>query len=170
MNNNWLNYFTQLEYRKIKSMDDMLEKAKLIVDKVFDGAKDKGGFLYVGHLYAVSEKGKTIEEKIVGLLHEIVEDTEITKDDLEDIHFSDDIIEAVLLVTRDRENNETYPEFIDRIINSNNLTALNVKRYDMEDKMDFSRISNPSEKDYKRDEEKYAPQYKKIMNAIERRK
>lgn len=170
MNNNWLNYFTQLEYRKIKSMDDMLEKAKIIVDRVFDRRKDIGGFPYTEHLYKVSEKGKTIEEKIVGLLHDIVEDTEITREDLEDINFSDDIIDAVLLVTRDRENNETYPEFIDRIINSNNLTALNVKRYDMENNMDLSRIPNPREEDYKRNEKKYAPQYKKIMSAIERRK
>lgn len=68
------------------------------------------------------------------------------------------------------KNKETYPEFIDRIINRNNLTALHVKRYDMENNMDLSRIPNPKEEDYKRNKEKYAPQYKKIVNAIERRK
>lgn len=169
MSNNWLYYLDQEEYRAIKSIDDMLEKAKLIVDRVFDGVLDKGGFPYTNHLYAVSEKGKTIEEKIVGLLHDVVEDTVITQYDLEEINFSDDIIEAVLLVTRDKKK-ETYPQFIDRIINSNNSTALNVKRYDMENNMDLSRISNPTEEDYKRNNEKYAPQYKKIINVIERRK
>lgn len=54
MNNNWLNYFTELEYRKINSMDDMVEKAKIIIDRV----KDKGGFPYTEHLYRVSEKGR----------------------------------------------------------------------------------------------------------------
>lgn len=58
MNNNWLNYFTELEYRKIKSMDDMVEKAKIIIDRVFDRVKDKGGFPYTEHLYRVSEKGR----------------------------------------------------------------------------------------------------------------
>lgn len=170
MNNNWSKYYNREEYEGIKSLDDMLVKAKLIIESVFYGVLDKGGNPYIDHLYAVSEKGKTIVEKTVGLLHDIIEDTIITKQDLEDIGFSNEVVEAVLLVTKDRENGETYPEFIDRIINSNNLTALNVKRYDMENNMDLSRISNPTEKDYKRNEQKYQPQYKKIMSTIERRK
>lgn len=164
-----LNYFTEAEFRKIKLMDSMLEKTKLIVDRVFDGVEDKGGFPYTGHLYAVSEKGKTHLEKIVGLLHDIIEDTKITKYDLEEVNFSDEIIETILIVTRNKKK-ETYPRYITRIINSNNLTALNVKRYDMEHNMDLSRIPNPTEEDYKRNEEKYEPQYKRIINAIKERK
>ena len=167
---NFINYFTYDEYRKLKVMDDMYEKAKIIVDRVFKDVKDKGGYPYTNHLYSVSEAVDTIEKKIVGLLHDIVEDTDITLDDLLDIRFSDEIVEAVDLVTKRKSEGESYPEFIDRIIDSNNIIALDVKRADIENNMDLSRIDNPTEKDYERNEKKYKPQYKKLIKVREGRK
>lgn len=167
--NNFLNYFTKEEYRKIKTNDDMYEKASIIVERVFKDVKDKGGFPYINHLRYVSDHVDVMDGKIVGLLHDIVEDTEIEFMDLEEIGFSDDIIEALELVTK-RKGEETYPKFIDRIINSNNLIALKVKLADMENNMDLSRIPNPTEKDYQRNEKKYKPQYKRLVKELERRK
>ena len=166
--NNFKNYFTETEYKKLKSIDDMYEKAIIIIERVFSGIKDKGVSPYINHLYMVSGSVNTIEKKTVGFLHDIVEDTIIELDDLKDLGFTDEIVEAIDLVTK--KEGETYPEFIDRIINSNNMIALNVKRADMENNMDLSRIANPTAKDYERNEKKYKPQYKKIIKAIERRK
>lgn len=55
----------------------------------------------------LSDKEKTIVEKN-GLLHDVIEDMIVTKEDLEDIGFSDEVVEAVLLVTKNRENTEPY--------------------------------------------------------------
>ena len=124
--NNFLKYFDRTEYEEVKRIDDMYLKAKIIIKRVFRDILDKGGHSYLNHLYYVSDCSNTIEEKITGLLHDIIEDTDISKEDLIDIHCSDDIIEAVSILTR-RKERESYNEYIDRIINSNNLLALNVK-------------------------------------------
>lgn len=64
----------------------MFEKAKLIIDRVFNGIKGKGEFPYTRYLYVVSEMGKTHLEKIVSLLQDIIEDTKITKYNLEEVN------------------------------------------------------------------------------------
>ncbi len=168
--NNFRNYFTETEYLKLKNMKNLYKKAIIIIEIVFEGVKDKGGYPYTNHLYSVAESVDTIEKKIVGLLHDIVEDTDIELDDLKDIGFTDEIVDVIDIVTKRKSQGETYPEFIDRIINSNNQIALEVKRADMENNMDLSRIANPTAKDYERNEKKYKPQYKKIIKEIERRK
>lgn len=152
-----------IDIKKIQKLS-MYEKARSIVNEVFKEKKDKGGNPYITHLYTVSNNLDTIEEKTVGLLHDIIEDTEITYKDLEEVGFPKKILEVLELVTR--KSNETYDEFINRIIKSNNLTALKVKQKDMENNMDLSRIKNPKEIDKKRIEEKYKPQYKKIINKL----
>ncbi|MCI8347396.1 MAG: GTP pyrophosphokinase [Bacilli bacterium] len=167
--NNLLNYFTKAELIKVKAMDDMFEKAKIIVTRVFQDKKDKGGNPYINHLYYVSENVETITEKIVGLLHDIIEDTEVTKDDLEEVNFSDEVVEAISIITRNKDK-ENYEGYIDRIITSNNLIVLHVKKADMENNMDLSRIPSPIDKDYKRNKEKYVPQYRRIISTIEGRK
>lgn len=166
--NHFLNYFTKTEYRRLKTTDDMYEKAQKIVEKTFQGKLDKGGKSYIQHLYFVSDHVDTTEEKIVGLLHGILEDTGITIFDLEEIEFSDEIVASVQLLTRNKT--ESYSDYIDRIINSNNLTALKVKLVDMENNMDLSRIPNPIQNDVQRDETKYKSQYKRLVKEMERRK
>lgn len=166
--NNFLKYFNKSEYEELRKMDNMYLKAKLIVKRVFRNVLDKGGHSYLNHLYYVSDCADTMGEKITGLLHDIIEDSEITEEDLKKINFSDDIITAVSILTKKKLEN--YNDYIDRIINSNNSIALKVKRIDMENNMDLSRIENPTEKDYKRRKEKYIPQYQKIIKVIEKRR
>jgi (p)ppGpp synthase/HD superfamily hydrolase len=142
----------------------MYSKAIIIVNEVFKEKKDKGGNPYIYHLYSVSNNLEKEEEKTAGLLHDIIEDTEITYEDLEEVGFTKEILEVLELVTR--KKTETYDEFINRIIESNNITALKVKQKDMENNMDLRRIKNPTEEDKKRIKEKYQPQYKKIIKKI----
>lgn len=158
---NKLSKYVNLENLKKRSM---YEKAEMIVNEVFKNTYDKGGNPYIDHLYYVSNHLDTEEEKVTGLLHDILEDTEITIEDLEEIGISQIVLEALLLVTK--IEGETYSDFIDRIINSGNIIALKVKIRDMENNMDISRIKNRTEQDINRIEEKYKPQYSKLKKKI----
>lgn len=77
-------------------------------------------------------EGKSDELFVVGILHDLVEDTEYTKDQLyEDFGYS--IGDAVMTVTKDE--NEKYQEYIQRVLASKNLIAFVVKKADMKDHM-----------------------------------
>ena len=159
MNN--LKKYLKEDFEKLEYLD-MYSKAELIVRAVFKNIRDKGGNPYLDHLYYVSDHLKDINMKIVGLLHDLIEDTDITYNDLLEVGFTKNIIDAVELLTKKEE----YDKYIDRIINCNNKIALMVKKVDLENNMDLSRIKKPTSKDYDRLNNKYKPQYKKIVKKI----
>ena len=159
MNN--LKKYLKEDFEKLEYLD-MYSKAELIVRAVFKNIRDKGGNPYLDHLYYVSDHLKDINMKIVGLLHDLIEDKDITYNDLLEVGFTKNIIDAVELLTKKEE----YDKYIDRIINSNNKIALMVKKVDLENNMDLSRIKKPTSKDYDRLNNKYKPQYKKIVKKI----
>ena len=76
-----------------------LNKALEIATKAHKGQFDKAGKQYINHPITVSSKCNTLEAKIVGLLHDVVEDTDVTLEYLKEF-FSEDIIEAIRLVTK----------------------------------------------------------------------
>ena len=161
--NNLLHFFDELELEELKEKD-AYTKAQKIVKRLFKEKLDKGGNPYLNHLYYVSDRLEEVNMKTVGLLHDLLEDTIITESDLKKIGFSEDIIETLLLITR--KEDELYDEYIDRILESNNMIAINVKALDMENNMDLSRIKNPTPKDLSRCENKYKPQYERIINYL----
>lgn len=163
---NLLKFFEHFELDEIRYIDHY-EKAKKLINKIFKDKLDKGGNPYINHLYYVSNRLDNIDMKTVGLLHDLLEDTIITKDDLKYIGFSSEIIDAVELVTK--KEDESYGEYIDRIIESNNMIAINVKLIDMENNMDLSRIKKPTIEDIERCENKYRPQYNKLVNYLKER-
>ena len=91
--------------------------------------------------------GATNEEKIVGILHDLVEDTPWTFEQLELEGFSPEIIEALKCVTKTSEE-EDYAEFTLRV--SKNPLAVKVKINDLTDNMDIRRIPSLTEKDLTR--------------------
>jgi (p)ppGpp synthase/HD superfamily hydrolase len=93
---------------------------------------------------AASLQGET--EKIVVGLHDVVEDTPITLEELRAQGYSAEVIEALNCVTR--RGDETYEAFILRA--GNNPLARAVKVADLKDNMNLSRISNPTQKDHQR--------------------
>ena len=100
------------------------------------------------------------DEKIVAVMHDIVEDTDITLDDLRNEGFSEQVISAIECVTKGEK--EDYDSFIERI--SRNALAIQVKLADINDNMDLSRLSNVTEKDLER-VEKYKKAKEKLLNA-----
>jgi (p)ppGpp synthase/HD superfamily hydrolase len=103
--------------------------------------------------------GKTEEEKIVGVLHDVVEDTEWTLEALAAEGFSKEVINALRCVTKVSEN-ENYDDFIDRV--KKNPLAVAVKINDLTDNMDIHRLPYLSDKDVKR-LKKYLKAYKKLI-------
>ncbi|MGE7824142.1 GTP pyrophosphokinase [Paenibacillus sp. NPDC093718] len=136
-----------------------IEVAISIAFKAHKGQVDKGGNPYILHPLAVMNRVETIEEKIVAVLHEVVEDTEVTIDQLRESGFSKEILEAINLLTRAKE--DSYEEFIDKTLK--NRIARNVKIADIKENMNLSRIQDPSGQDYMRLEK-----YKRALERLER--
>ena len=141
-------YFTESEIRQLQDHKDTYNKALYVTNKVFKDTYDKGGNPYMEHLYSVSDSFDDDNLKVVGLLHDIIEDKEFTEEELLFLGFTKEQVEAVSIVTK--KENESYSDFIDRIIDSNNDTAIQVKFLDMINNMDLSRMKNNSveEKEY----------------------
>ena len=93
----------------------MLNKARKLAIKFHSGQKRRNGDDYVTHPIRVSESMIDPIEKIVAMLHDILEDTKCTEKDLKNAGFNEKIITAVKTLTR--KKNETYFDFIFKIRN-----------------------------------------------------
>lgn len=137
----------------------MLEKAIKIVVEAHTGQVDKAGIPYVTHLFSVMNRGQSLNEKIVGVLHDLIEDTPWTIEMLENEGFSNEIVEAVRCITKN-EDGESYEDYIQRV--KSNPLALRVKLHDLRDNMDILRRSQLSEKDLAR-LNKYLQVYRMLL-------
>ena len=104
---------------------------------------------------------KTEDEQICAVLHDVIEDTDITLEDLRAAGFKEKILNALDALTKHK--NKTYDDFINRVMQ--NQLACHVKLADLSDNMNLSRIPNPSEQDYQR-VEKYSIAADKIANSL----
>jgi hypothetical protein len=84
--------------------------------------------------------------KIVALLHDVIEDTDLTPDKLEEMGVSEFIVKSVVCLTR--KSDESYDDFIKRL--APNPIAREVKIADLEDNMDVRRMPELSETDTQR--------------------
>ncbi|MBQ6038168.1 MAG: DUF469 family protein [Bacteroidaceae bacterium] len=107
------------------------------------GQVDKSGKPYYGHLIRVSQDVFTGKRKIVALLHDIVEDTDVTPEFLLQQGFPQEIVDAVVAISR--KEDETYEDFIDRV--AQNKLATEVKLSDLEDNMNIFRLQEITEED-----------------------
>jgi (p)ppGpp synthase/HD superfamily hydrolase len=128
------------------SQHKLLEKALTIALKAHAGQVDKSGAVYVFHPIRVAERCATEKEKIVALLHDTIEDISVTPEFLSEQGFPRTIIEAVLGVTR--QKNESYEDFVRRACL--NPISRQVKIHDLEDNMDIRRLGEVTEKDLPR--------------------
>nr|WP_186322924.1 HD domain-containing protein [Paenibacillus xylanexedens] len=135
-----------------------IELAISIALEAHKGQLDKGGNPYILHPLAVMNRVETIEEKIVAVLHDVIEDTEVTIEQLRELGFSEEIVKAIGLLTKSEE--DSYEQFIEKT--TRNRIARNVKIADIQENMNLSRIKNPTEQDYNRLEK-----YKKAMERLE---
>jgi (p)ppGpp synthase/HD superfamily hydrolase len=125
----------------------MLAKAIKIATAAHANQKDKNGEPYILHLMRVCLRGKNENEKICGILHDLVEDTDWTFEQLAKEGFSPEVIAALMCVTKTSEQ-ENYEDFIERV--KKNKLAISVKINDLEDNLDARRMLQISEKDIPR--------------------
>ena len=125
----------------------ILDRAKAIATSAHEGQVDKAGKPYIDHPMRVMNMGKTIEEKIAGVLHDVVEDSDWTFEMLEKEGIPKDVMDALRCVTKLSED-EDYDHFIERV--KTNPLAVKVKINDLKDNMDITRLGEVTEKDLAR--------------------
>lgn len=151
-------------------------KAVDLATKIHDGQLDKGGHPYIKHILSVADKVyKLVESKeyanpekerfawvcgTVAILHDTLEDSKLTIDDLNAL-FDKEIVDEVIALTRCE--NESYGDYIKRI--SKSTIATYVKYCDLEDNLDVRRLSKISEQDIGRIN-KYLKWYRFLEKVI----
>jgi len=123
-----------------------LERAITIAAKAHAGQVDKAGQPYILHPIRVMLRLSAADARITALFHDVVEDCDVTLNDLRAEGFAEAILTAVDALTK-REG-ETRIEAAYRA--AANSIARAVKLADNADNMDLSRLDNPTEKDYAR--------------------
>ena len=117
-------------------MKNKIKLAEQIATEAHAGQVDKAGVAYINHPRTVSSMCNSEAAKIVGWLHDVVEDTEVTFEDLIEKGFSDEIIEALRCITK--EEGYEISEYYTKI--KRNIIAREVKLADLTHNSDFSRI------------------------------
>ena len=127
-------------------MSQTLERAIAIAAAAHEGQVDKGGAPYILHPLKVMLRVNTLEERIVAVLHDVVEDCGISFDDLRNEGFSETVLMAIASVTKVPD--ESYEAFVERV--AQNPIGRVVKLADLEENSDLSRIAEPSWEDLER--------------------
>ena len=130
-----------------------LIKALVISMKAHKGQKDKAGKKYIFHPIKVAMLSKGYKTKIVALLHDVIEDSEVTIEDLSK-HFDEDIVLAVDCITK---KGQDYQEYLNIV--KNNELARKVKIADLTHSSNLNRLEKITEIDRMRKE--------KYLKAIE---
>ena len=138
----------------------LLEKAIKIAVEAHEGQKDRYGQPFILHVLRVTFSGKDRKEQICGALHDVVEDSEWTTEDLLNEGFPPDIVEVVRLMTI--EKGDDYQQKIDEL-ESNDL-AVRVKLNDLQDNMDLRRYNLLDEDDRQR-VNKYLKAWKQLKKT-----
>ena len=131
-----------LRRKKILHLGRAIELAK----QNHKGQTDRTGKPYIEHPLRVMNQMKSEKEKIVAVLHDIVEDTDISLNDLKNEGFSEEVVSAVECLTK--QDGENYDLYIERI--SFNPLAVKIKLADLEDNRDLTRLPQVTDKDLER--------------------
>ena len=113
-----------------------LGKAIAIAAQAHQDQKDRAGLPYILHPLRVMQQMDNENEKIAATLHDVVESTSWTLDQLKTAGFSKEVLKTVERLSRDAE--EPYESYIDRV--SEDCTATKIKLADLEDNMDLKRL------------------------------
>ena len=136
-----------------------LDRAIQLAKQHHEGQTDKAGKPYIEHPLRVMNQVESEEEKIVAVLHDIVEDTDISLNDLRNEGFSEEVVSAVECLTK--QDGENYDSYIERI--SFNPLAVKIKLADLEDNSDLTRLPEVTDKDLERIEK-----YDKALEKLTR--
>lgn len=143
--------------KKMNKKEKLLELARAVALVAHDGQVDKAGVDYFEHPKTVSERCHTLDGKIVGFLHDVVEDTTITLEDLRNIGFEEVQLEALSLVTKVKDENYSEDLYYERI--KQNEIAREVKLADLSHNLELGRLKGITDRSLlermKKKKEKY---------------
>lgn len=108
--------------------------------------RDKSGLPYVFHPFHLAEQMDTEDEICTALLHDVVEDSPLTLEDLRRAGFPEAVLEALALLTHDPRTD--YLDYVARL--RENPIARRVKLADLRHNSDLSRLDTVSEADRQR--------------------
>lgn len=124
------------------------KKAMRICFEAHKNQTDKSGLPYAFHPFHVAEHMPDEKTTIVALLHDVIEDTTYTLDDLRTMGFSKEVLNALALMTHDES--VPYMEYVVRL--SKNEIARTVKLADLRHNSDLTRLDKIDDKARKRAE------------------
>ena len=137
----------------------MVDLALSIARKAHEGQLDKAGVDYIEHPIYVASQVDTEEEKAVALLHDVIEDSPVSAEELLIAGLPEEVVTAVQVLTKKKEQDyQTYLETVKK-----NPLARVVKLADLKHNSDLSRLSSITEKDKER-----LKKYKKAIDFLSR--
>ncbi len=127
---------------------ELLGKVLVLATNAHAGQFDRGGNPYILHPLKVMHYLKTQDEELqcVALLHDVIEDTKTTWQDLRDIGCTDRVLEAVAALTK--MPGQSYDEYKERVFD--NVDAMRVKTCDLRHNTDIRRLKGVTQKDIDR--------------------
>lgn len=141
---------------------NIIEKSLEIALKAYAGQTDKAGKTYILHPLRLMAKMETEEEMSVALLHDVIEDSDYTAENLLENGIPANVVNAVQYLTKNA--GENYDAFIKRVLQ--NKLAAKVKKADIEDNINILRLNSITDKDLKRIA-KYHKAWHKISRIID---
>ena len=137
----------------------IVDLALSIARKAHEGQLDKAGVDYIEHPIYVASQVDTEEEKAVALLHDVIEDSPVSAEELLQAGLPETVVTAVQVLTKKKEQDyQTYLETVKK-----NPLARLVKLSDLKHNSDLSRLSSITEKDRER-----LKKYKKAIDFLSR--
>ena len=135
----------------------MVDLALSIARKAHEGQLDKAGVDYIEHPIYVASQVDTEEEKAVALLHDVIEDSPVSAEELLQAGLPETVVTAVQVLTKKKEKD--YQTYLENV-KSNSLARV-VKLADLKHNSDLSRLSSVTDKDLERLEK-----YKKAIDYL----
>ena len=124
----------------------LIKKACNLIFEAHKGQLDKGGYPYVMHPIHLAEQMDDELSTIVALLHDVVEDTDVTFEDLTEMGFPKEVIDALTLLTHKKD--VPYLEYVSAVKESE--IATKVKLADLKHNSDITRIETNDDKSKER--------------------
>lgn len=138
---------------------DLTKKAMIIAYYAHNGQLDKGGFPYIFHPFHISEQMENEYEICVALLHDVLEDSDVSLEDLKRHGFPEAVTDALELLTKEKEC--SYLDYILKICK--NPLSKKVKCADLRHNLDLSRLYDVTDIDLKRNQK-----YKQALEILEK--
>jgi (p)ppGpp synthase/HD superfamily hydrolase len=145
--------------------EHLLETAIRLAAKVHRGQVDRFGKPYVLHVMRVMMRGHDLDEQILGAIHDVLERSSLTVEDMLKKGFSPRVVKALTHISRIPQ--ETYEQYIDRVVQDS--LAIRVKLHDLADKMDLLHVDQLDPTDLKRYNKQLAA-YHRMKKLVEEAK